>query len=573
MTVRKSLKLLSALAAGFCLLQVPSASAGDGADWLPLKGESIPVICTFHAHCKNSFHVGGAIDFGVRPGTPVYASGAGKVTEAQGGCGSGSVGCNSYRGNFITISHGSRSSRYLHLSRGVISRGSVKVGQLIGYSGTSGTSTPHLHYDELTNPRFGTGKKNPGALFACHGGKRVSYSNWPRLEDKKLRNTGYGCSAENNDPRGHLDKVGSPAAGKVRVAGWAFDPNAKTRALTIHVYVGGKAGKKGAKGYSIGKADRKRNDVAKAFKGVGPKHGFDKAIAVGGKRGLQAVCVYAINVGKGSNKLLGCRTIAMKSPPGRDTSTPHASGTAHISVAPDGRRIMAAVKKTGTLYTRVGQIGKGWNDFYQQGAANSWATASVAIGSDGKFRLLATKKNGDLYYRIGELGQGWGAFTRLGAAGSWAPTEQPDLVAAANGELAMAAVKKTGTLYTRVGQIGKGWNDFYQQGAANSWATASVAIGSDGKFRLLATKKNGDLYYRIGELGQGWGAFTRLGAAGSWAPTEQPDLVAAPDGKLFMAAVKKTGSLYTRTGQIGKGWDGFEQQGLASSWATYPPGG
>jgi hypothetical protein len=111
-------------------------------------------------------------------------------------------------------------------------------------------------------------------------------------------------------PRGHLDKAGSPAVGKIRVAGWAYDADAEKKPVNIHAYVGGKAGNKGAKGYKLGPAKKKRKDVARA-KGIDPKHGFDKVFKTG-KRGIQPVCVYAINRGRGSNKLLGCKDVAIK---------------------------------------------------------------------------------------------------------------------------------------------------------------------------------------------------------------------------------------------------------------------
>ncbi len=114
-----------------------------------------------------------------------------------------------------------------------------------------------------------------------------------------------------NDPRGHLDKVGSPATGKVRVAGWAYDPNAKTKPVAIHAYIGGKAGAKGAKRYKLGAAKKKRRDVARAIEGIGAKHGFDAMIPTTAT-GSQRVCVYAINRGPGSSSLLDCREVEIK---------------------------------------------------------------------------------------------------------------------------------------------------------------------------------------------------------------------------------------------------------------------
>jgi murein DD-endopeptidase MepM/ murein hydrolase activator NlpD len=95
------------------------------------------------------------MDFAVACGTPVHAAAAGSVVSA------GSAG--GY-GNRIVVNHGlvrgvSLSTTYNHLSRILAHGGHVRRGELIGYSGTTGTSTGcHLHfetYDDGTpvNPR------------------------------------------------------------------------------------------------------------------------------------------------------------------------------------------------------------------------------------------------------------------------------------------------------------------------------------------------------------------------------------------------------------------------------------
>jgi murein DD-endopeptidase MepM/ murein hydrolase activator NlpD len=79
-------------------------------------------------------------DFSTPYGTKVYATGSGKVIEA---------GWNSGYGNCIVIDHGyGYRSTYGHLSKIGVSVGlNVKRGDLIGLSGSTGTSTgPHLHY-------------------------------------------------------------------------------------------------------------------------------------------------------------------------------------------------------------------------------------------------------------------------------------------------------------------------------------------------------------------------------------------------------------------------------------------
>jgi murein DD-endopeptidase MepM/ murein hydrolase activator NlpD len=87
------------------------------------------------------------IDYAAREGTPVLASGDGKVM---------SVKRNSASGRFIVIQHGEQyTTKYLHLSayaKGITSGKSVKQGQVIGYVGATGWATaPHLHYEFLLN--------------------------------------------------------------------------------------------------------------------------------------------------------------------------------------------------------------------------------------------------------------------------------------------------------------------------------------------------------------------------------------------------------------------------------------
>jgi murein DD-endopeptidase MepM/ murein hydrolase activator NlpD len=81
-------------------------------------------------------------DFNTPYGTGIYATGAGRIIEA--GWSSGGFG------NYVVLDHGyyGYRSTYGHLSSIKVSKGEdVKRGDLIGLSGSSGTSSgPHLHY-------------------------------------------------------------------------------------------------------------------------------------------------------------------------------------------------------------------------------------------------------------------------------------------------------------------------------------------------------------------------------------------------------------------------------------------
>lgn len=82
------------------------------------------------------------MDFTAQRGTPIYASGDGKVTRAD--------NRSSGYGKHIRIDHGyGYLSLYAHLSKYNVSKGQkVKRGDLIGFVGNTGRSeAPHLHYE------------------------------------------------------------------------------------------------------------------------------------------------------------------------------------------------------------------------------------------------------------------------------------------------------------------------------------------------------------------------------------------------------------------------------------------
>ncbi len=88
------------------------------------------------------------MDFSASTGTPIYATGEGKVKEVK----------KSRRGygNHVVIDHGfGYQTLYAHMSKFAVSRGTtVKRGDVIGYVGSTGTSTaPHLHYEVIKDGR------------------------------------------------------------------------------------------------------------------------------------------------------------------------------------------------------------------------------------------------------------------------------------------------------------------------------------------------------------------------------------------------------------------------------------
>ncbi|MCD6355075.1 MAG: M23 family metallopeptidase, partial [Prolixibacteraceae bacterium] len=103
------------------------------------------------------FHYG--MDFTAPTGTPIYATGDGKVTVVK-----GSKRSKSGFGLMIEIDHGyGYQTLYAHLSAFNVKRGQkVKRGDIIGFVGSTGGSTaPHLHYEVHKN-----GKKiNPAYYY------------------------------------------------------------------------------------------------------------------------------------------------------------------------------------------------------------------------------------------------------------------------------------------------------------------------------------------------------------------------------------------------------------------------
>jgi len=117
-------------------------------------------------------------DFAAPKGTPIMASGDGKVMKA-GWCGGG--------GNCVKIKHNSTyQTVYAHMSKfgGGIKKGvRVKQGQIIGYVGSTGLSTgPHLHYEVIEN-----GKKINSQRLKLPSGKVLKGEQRKNFEVDKIK--------------------------------------------------------------------------------------------------------------------------------------------------------------------------------------------------------------------------------------------------------------------------------------------------------------------------------------------------------------------------------------------------
>ena len=124
----------------------------------------------------NKMHKG--TDFAAPMGTPIMASGDGKIVRSR-WCGGG--------GNCVKIKHNSTySTLYAHMSkfgRGIKEGARVKQGQIIGYVGSTGMSTgPHLHYEVIEN-----GKKINSQKLKLPSGKILKGKERELFEIEKIK--------------------------------------------------------------------------------------------------------------------------------------------------------------------------------------------------------------------------------------------------------------------------------------------------------------------------------------------------------------------------------------------------
>ncbi len=124
----------------------------------------------------NKMHRG--TDFAAPSGTPIMASGSGKITRAR-WCGGG--------GNCVKIKHNSTyETIYAHMksfAKGIKEGKKVKQGQIIGYVGSTGLSTgPHLHYEVIVN-----GKKVNSQKLKLPSGKTLKGEERKQFEIDRIK--------------------------------------------------------------------------------------------------------------------------------------------------------------------------------------------------------------------------------------------------------------------------------------------------------------------------------------------------------------------------------------------------
>ena len=101
-----------------------------------------------------------------------------------------------------------------------------------------------------------------------------------------------------------VDSV-STADGAITTSGWVFDPDSADP-VQVRVEIDGTA--------TTVLASNSRPDVAAAYPGYGPYHGY--SLTINATPGSHSVCVEGINVGPGGNTKAPCRQVTVPAPPG-----------------------------------------------------------------------------------------------------------------------------------------------------------------------------------------------------------------------------------------------------------------
>ena len=144
------MKFTSSLAASITALLaiILFTNASDAPSIKPFnQGERIRMTSPFgermHPIKKKRMHHNG-VDFAMPLNTPIMASADGEIVEV--------TESDTGYGNRVVVKHDEiYSSIYAQLSKSIVEEGQqVKKGEIIAYSGNSGSSTgPHLHYEVL----------------------------------------------------------------------------------------------------------------------------------------------------------------------------------------------------------------------------------------------------------------------------------------------------------------------------------------------------------------------------------------------------------------------------------------
>lgn len=205
---------------------------------------------------------------------------------------------------------------------GVYSSSASGIADLVSRLGTSYPQPDDIWFANWNGRANASDPYVPASAWADHqrihqyrGGHDETWGGVTiNIDNNYVEGATAGAGTSSDDPRGSFDAVSSPAPGQVQIAGWAFDPNAPRKPLEIRAYLGGNVEEGEATGYELGPiASLERTDLFALFPRAGSAHGFDVSFPVVGS-GRQRLCVYALDIGPGSDKLLGCRTVGVPVP-------------------------------------------------------------------------------------------------------------------------------------------------------------------------------------------------------------------------------------------------------------------
>jgi murein DD-endopeptidase MepM/ murein hydrolase activator NlpD len=161
-------------------LTIPGKSSGDTpvtppAPPAPAKGYvsplASPVVTQAYANPSGGYALG------CHTGSDLRAAYGTKLVAVSDGVIVASDSSSSYGINVQLRNADGTYSLYAHMSSKTVAAGqTVKAGEVVGYSGSTGNSTgPHLHFEIRTAPRFGTscstggGFINPVSWLRSHG--------------------------------------------------------------------------------------------------------------------------------------------------------------------------------------------------------------------------------------------------------------------------------------------------------------------------------------------------------------------------------------------------------------------
>ncbi|MCL2780894.1 MAG: fibronectin type III domain-containing protein [Actinomycetia bacterium] len=207
-------------------------------------------------------------------------------------------------------------------------------------------------------------------------------------------------AATANNPVGYFDSA-KPVPGKVQVRGWAVDPNSPKTGIVVRITVGNSV--------QTVTANVSRADVAKAHPAYGAKHGFSASISYP-KTGSVKVCAIALNIGPGTNKSLGCKTVKLSNNPfGSLGSAQFVTGKVQVTgwaVDPNNPKRSIRVRIT---------VGTSVHTVTANAVRTDVAKAYPAYGAKhGYSALIAYPKNGSVKVCATALNIGSGANASLG---------------------------------------------------------------------------------------------------------------------------------------------------------------